>query len=271
MQSTRPIRALIRGFDALTVLNMTDGATVSQIAHEIRLPRTTVYRILETLREADFIFRDEADDRYRLTGRVRALSHGFADETWIAQSAKPLIVDLGREIVWPISVATLCGSTMMIRETTDHNTPLAIERESAGMQASLLGTALGRAFLAFCPAPQRTGLLDELARSRKEDDKLARGPRDELLRTLSDIKLQGYATMARSRRLVEEMSLSVPVVLPDQVLAVLAVRFAPSTVPLPVALERYLPRLRRGAAKLSGLFLEHQATARGTSVSEPAV
>ena len=77
MDSTRPIRALMRGLDALTFLNLRAGATVSEVAHEIRLPRTTVYRILETLCNAGFVFRDEADDRYRLTILVRALSDGF--------------------------------------------------------------------------------------------------------------------------------------------------------------------------------------------------
>ena len=36
MESTRPIRALIRGLDALTVLNLRNGATVSEIAQEIK-------------------------------------------------------------------------------------------------------------------------------------------------------------------------------------------------------------------------------------------
>ena len=73
MESTRPIRALMRGLDALTVLNLRDGATVSEVAQEIRLPRTTVYRILETLCDAGFRIRDAADDRYRLTILVRGL------------------------------------------------------------------------------------------------------------------------------------------------------------------------------------------------------
>src|SRR5476651_172140 len=107
MESTRPIRALMRGLDALTVLNLRDGATVSEVAQEIRLPRTTVYRILETLCDARFVTRDAADDRYRLTIMVRALSGGFDDETWVTHIAKPLIHDLCREIVWPVSIATL--------------------------------------------------------------------------------------------------------------------------------------------------------------------
>src|ERR1700683_5303653 len=158
MESTRPIRALIRGLDALTVLNSRDGATVSEVAQEIRLPRTTVYRILETLCGAGFVFHDASDDRYRLTIMVRALSGGFDDDAWVTNIAKPSILELCREIVWPVSMQTLSGTTMMMRETTDHSSPLAIERYSAGFRAPLLTSAAGRVYLANSPAPQRDTL-----------------------------------------------------------------------------------------------------------------
>ncbi len=216
MESTRPIRALMRGLDALTFLNLRDGATVSEVAQEIRLPRTTVYRILETLCTTGFVFRDAADDRYRLTILVRGLSDGFDDEAW---------------------------------------------GYSAGFRAPLLTTAPGRVYLANSPAPQRETLIDILARSNKEEDKPARS-RVELQRMLADIKASGWATATRSRRLAEEVSLSVPVLLHDRVLASLTVRFAASAVPLKVALERFLPKLRQCAARISSLFSEQQAEAR---------
>jgi IclR family mhp operon transcriptional activator len=258
MESTRPIRALIRGLDALTVLNLRDGATVSEVAQEIRLPRTTVYRILETLCNAGFVFRDPSDDRYRLTIMVRALSGGFDDEAWVTQIAKPLINELCREIVWPISISTLSGTTMMVRETTDHSSPVAIERYSAGFRTPLLTSAGGRVYLAFCAASQRETLIDVLARSTKDEDKLARLQRPDLQRLLSDIKAQGYATATRSRRMVEEISLSVPVLLNDRVLAALTVRFASSALPLKTGVERFLPKLRHTAATISRSFLEQQ-------------
>ena len=271
MESARPIRALTRGLDALTALNTRDGATVSEVAQEIRLPRTTVYRILETLCDAGFVFRDAADERYRLTIRVRGLSQGFNDDAWMSQSARSLIFELCREIVWPISIATASGAAMLVRETTDHITPLAIDRSSAGAEAPLLTTAAGRAYLAFCPAAERDGLIDVLARSNKEDDKLARAPRDELQLTLSDIKRQGYAAVTRTRRLVDEVSLGVPVIASDRVIAVITVRFPSSAMPLQTAVERFLPKLRQCAAKISGSFLEHQAAAKAKSAPEAAV
>jgi IclR family mhp operon transcriptional activator len=269
MESTRPIRALMRGLDALTVLNLRDGATVSEVAQEIHLPRTTVYRILETLCNAGFVFRDAADDRYRLTILVRALSDGFDDEAWVTQIAKPFIYELCREIVWPVSIATLSGTNMLVRESTDHSSPLAIERYSAGFRAPLLATAGGRVYLAHCPASQRETLIEILARSNKEEDKPARA-RAELQRGLAEIKALGFATTMRTRRLVEEISVSVPVLLDDRMLASLTVRFAASAVPLKSGLERFLPKLRQCAAKISILFSQQQAEARTKGAPETA-
>jgi IclR family transcriptional regulator, mhp operon transcriptional activator len=259
MESTRPIRALLRGLDALAVLNLRDGATVSEVAQEIRLPRTTVYRILETLCGTGFVFRDPADDRYRLTLQVRGLSQGFHDDAWVTESAKPLIHELCREIVWPVSVATLSGTAMMLRETTDHVTPLAMERYVAGFRMPLLVSAAGRTYLACCAAAERDSLIEQLARSNKEENKAARGPRQELQRQLADIRARGYATTTRARRLAEEVSVSVPVMVHEHVLAVLTLRFVASAVPPQVAVERYLPRLRQCAARIGHSMLEQQA------------
>jgi IclR family transcriptional regulator, mhp operon transcriptional activator len=269
MESTRPIRALMRGLDALTFLNLRDGATVSEVAQEIHLPRTTVYRILETLCNAGFVFRDAADDRYRLTILVRGLSDGFDDEAWVTQIAKPFIHDLCREVVWPVSIATLSGTTMLVRESTDHSSPLAVERYSAGFRAPLLTTATGRVYLANSPAPQRETLIEILARSSKEEDRPAKS-RVELQRLLAEIKAAGYTTATRTRRLVEEVSLSVPVLLHDRVLASLTVRFTASAVPQKTGVERFLPKLRQCAAKISAQFSEQQAEALTKSTPETA-
>ena len=49
---------------------------------------------------------------------------------------------------------------------------------------------------------------------------------------------------SRTRRLVEEISLSVPVMSGERILSCLTVRFTATAVPLKTALERFLPRLK---------------------------
>jgi IclR family mhp operon transcriptional activator len=253
MDSTRPIRALVRGLEALTVLNLRDGATVSEVAHEIELPRTTVYRILETLCDSGFVYRDAADERYRLTILVCGLSAGFDDEAWVRQIAKPHLFELGESIVWPVHIATSSAAKLTVRETTDHLSPLAIERYSAGMRLPLLTTSAGRAYLACCSDAERDALVEALSRSKEGEARLARD-HAELSRLLAEVRSLGYATAARTRRLVEELSISVPVPLNNRSPAVLTVRFVASAVPLKTGLERFLPKLRHCAARISAAF-----------------
>jgi IclR family mhp operon transcriptional activator len=252
--------------DALKVLNLRNGATVSEVATEIKLPRTTTYRILETLCAAGYVFRDASDDRYRLTIMVRGLSDGFDDEAWVTQIAKPYIYDLCREIVWPVAIATLSGTSMMVRETTDHRSPLAIERYSAGFRVPLLTSASGRAYLASCTPQQRDTLLDILSRSTRDEDKLARN-RAEVQRIINEVRQQGYATAIRARRVSDEVSLAVPIQLEDRVLAALTVRFSATAVPMKLALERFLPKLRETAAKIRTRFGEQQGAAAASSAN----
>ncbi|HVO48043.1 MAG TPA: helix-turn-helix domain-containing protein [Steroidobacteraceae bacterium] len=255
MESTRPIRALVRGLDALTTLNLRNGSTVSEIAHQIRLPRTTTYRILETLTHAGYVYRDPTDDRYRLTIRVHCLADGFDDDAWVTQIARPCVDDLGRELMWPVAFASLSGTQMLVRETTDHRSPLAIERFSPGVRLPLLVTAAGRAHLAFCPAAQRESLLEILRRSGSEVDRLAQN-RGELDKILEETRQRGYASAVHAKRVSDEISMAVPILVEDQVLAAVVVRFAEKAVPFRTAVERFIPRLRDAAQKIRQTFIE---------------
>ena len=238
MESTRPIRALIRGLDALTVLNLRNGATVSEVAQDIRLPRTTTYRILETLSHAGYVYRDPVDD-------------------WVTQVARPFLNELTKDIVWPVAIASLSGTSMMVRESTDHRSPLAVERFSAGFRVPLLTSASGRVFLAFSPSAQRDSLLEILARSSRDTDKLAAN-RSEVNKILTEARTQGYATAVRPRRVTDEITMAVPIQLDDRVLAAVSVRFSGTAVPMKLAVERFLPKLRETAGNIRATFIEQQ-------------
>lgn len=74
-EPVRPIRALLRGLQALAALTAGEGLTVTETARRARLPRTTAYRVLETLRLGGYVERD-SDDRYRATAKAAELSLG---------------------------------------------------------------------------------------------------------------------------------------------------------------------------------------------------
>jgi len=249
--AVRPIRALMRGLETLQELNRRNGATVTDIAKAVKLPRTTAYRVLETLCVAGFAIRDTADDRYRLTIKVRSLSDGFDDEAWVHDIAKPMLAKLGKEVVWPLVIATLHGTSMLARETTDKDSPLALERYSAGVRMPVLNSSSGRVHLAFCSDEQRATLLDVLARSEKPEDKIARD-RALVNRILAEIKKNGWALYDNPN--FAELNLAVPVFAKGRVLAGLVMRFIRTAMTPDQAVEKYVPFLKRTADEIGKAF-----------------
>ncbi len=248
-ESTRPIRALNRGLDVLMELNRLQRAPINTLALAVKLPRTTTYRILETLRAAGYVERDRRDDCYLPTIMVCALSGGFDAEAALAQRAKPLLAALCKEIVWPLSIATPSGPNMLVRESTDRQSPLALEQNSVGTRIPMLTNAAGRAYLAYCTPPQRDALIDLLSRSSRPDDRLAQD-RQELERLLSETRAQGFGMATRARRVSEETSLAIPIQNQNRALATLMVRFSATAVPLRAAVDQFLPRMREVASTL---------------------
>ncbi len=266
MTSTRPIRALLRGLEVLHVLNQHNGATVSEVATAIDLPRTTTYRILETLCHAGYAYRAASDERYRMTILVRGLSDGFDDEAWVTQIARPYMYELCNELVWPVAIATLSGSTMLIRQTTDHRSPLAVEKRGPGFRVAILGSASGIAYLTWCPTEQRDALLDLLAKSKPPEDQPATN-RKKVLDLLLETRKRGYAAWRRPRRVSDELSLSVPILAGERLLASLTIRFSSTAVPEAEAIARFVPKLRTIAQRISEDFAsqsEQQALAIAT-------
>ena len=60
----------------------------------------------------------------------------------------------------------------------------------------------------------------------------------------------------RTRRVADEMAISVPVLVEDRVLATVAVRFSPSAVPPGLAVERFYPKMHETANTIRRRFRE---------------
>lgn len=273
MTSTRPIRALLRGLEVLHVLNQQNGATVSEVATAIDLPRTTTYRILETLCHAGYAYRAAIDERYRLTILVRGLSDGFDDEAWVTQIARPYMYELCNELVWPIAIATLSGSTMLVRQTTDHRSPLAVEKRGPGFRVPILESASGISYISFCPKEQRDALLDVLAKSKRPEDQAANN-RKKVYDLLLETRKRGFAIWRRPRRVSDELSLSVPILAGDRILASMTIRFSVTAVPENEAIQKFIPKLRSIAQRISENFLqqaEQQALAIASDSPPPGL
>ena len=247
MSSATGVRALTRGLEILRALNLGNGSSARQLAEATGLPRPTVYRLLGTLCDADYAARDATGDRYRVTNRVRGLSDGFDDEAWVVEIAIPLMKDLCDDIVWPVSLATLDRNAMLVRVTTDSQSPLTLTHFAAGDRLPVLEAATGRAYLAFCSEARCEAVLDMLARSEDPADEMARN-RPRVDRMLNETRARGFAI--RERGPFKTASLAVPIRAASGVVASLSMRYLDSAMELSESVERYIGPLRAAASAI---------------------
>src|SRR6202044_2652729 len=109
----------------------------------------------------------------------------------------------------------------------------------------------------FCPAVQRESLLEILRRSNSDSDKLAHN-RVELDKILEETRARGYSSAVHPRRVSDEITMAVPVLLEETVLGAVVIRFAEKAVPFKVAVERFVPKLRETAQRIKQTFSEQQ-------------
>ncbi|HNZ92149.1 MAG TPA: DNA-binding transcriptional regulator [Acidovorax sp.] len=190
----KDVRSLARGLDVLKALNRAPGgiASTTELAQACGTHRTTVKRLLETLRAEGFVRRGEREGQYYLTFEVRRLSEGFEDEAWVAQVAAPLMRASVRALLWPCDLGTMESGFMVVRESTHRFSALSQHRAMIGEKMPLFVTALGRAYLAACSDEQREALLALLAQRSDAIGDMARD-RAAVAETLRETRERGYA------------------------------------------------------------------------------
>jgi IclR family transcriptional regulator, mhp operon transcriptional activator len=252
MSAYKPVRSLQRGLEVLCALNRHNGASVQRLASACGLHRTTVQRLLETLRALGYVQKSASDDQYRLALGVRRLTDGFDDDAWVSAVADPALRRLHERILWPTNVATLDVDAMLIRESTHRYSPFSIHHATVGQRLPMLRSALGQAYLAFCPDDEREGILAILRASDGPDAALARDAafvRDVVRRA----RRSGYVAKPgdREKRIA---AMALPILRGERVFACINVVFFRKALSIPQALQKCLEPLRETVAEMaSGL------------------
>jgi IclR family transcriptional regulator, mhp operon transcriptional activator len=243
------VRSLERGLALLVAMNRRRLPSVVELAQDTRLPRPTVYRLLETLSRAGFIARASPHDRYCLTSRVRALSDGFTEDDWIAEIAAPMMTELTQRVVWPVALMTFEEGRMLVRETTHQASTLSIDHGMIGRSLPMLRTAAGRCYLAICPPKERRAILEMLSISKRSEDLGAREEK-RLTALLDEIRVKGYAIQDREIN-PKTTGIAVPIRLKARVLGSLSLIWISSALTIKRAETELLPMLTSTATHIA--------------------
>ncbi|QIL79063.1 DNA-binding transcriptional regulator [Diaphorobacter sp. HDW4A] len=248
----KEVRSLSRGLQVLQALNRAPGgiASTTELAQTCGVHRTTVKRLLETLRADGFVRRGEKEGQYYLTFAVRSLSEGFVHDDWVEQVALPLMRAALPDLMWPCDLGALEGGFMVVRESTHRFSLLSQHRGMIGEKLPLFFTAMGRAYLAACSEAELEGLLALLM---QRDDPVGAMARDRAAvdMLISETRARGYAVNDGDwEREAAVGAIAVPILCAHRLVGGINLIFPRAAVSSSELESRYLPRLKRLAARI---------------------
>jgi IclR family mhp operon transcriptional activator len=227
-----PVR---RSFAVLEALSHRRSTTLGVLAGETGLPRPTVVRLLHTLIALGYAARVSRQQGYRLTDKVLGLSESIRFVDHLVDAAIPHMRRFTEEHGWPLYLATLSAGAITIRHSTAPESPMSFEGAGLNLRRPVLISALGRAWLAFCPDEERRAILRDVGVTRRQaaafDAVLERVRRDGVAFTQPPrpTRLQGLAVAIRQG---------------DRVIGSLSMRYTRSAMSDADAAQRFGRRLQ---------------------------
>ena len=257
MEKESAVRAIGRGLAVLRVINRHGSLNMMAIAKLSAMPYPTACRIVDTLMDEGMVEREPSRKFYRATSLVMALSHGYQPEDDLATASAVPIGDLTKRYLWPISVCSRVGTTMMIRACSHRHSPKTLNMYYPGYTIPILGCSAGMAYLAHCDDNERAMIVGSLTTSQTADESLA-----DLDEVLGDIRRNGFASLELCDHTAnpgKTSSLSAPILVDGRCEGTVTLAFFASAVTMRDAIQSLAAPLRETARAIARSLAEKAA------------
>lgn len=153
-----PVKSLIKALVILEFLGTSEsGSTLTEISSKLRIGKSTVHRLLATLRNRDFVWFDSYSSRYILGARILQLSQQLAHQSILIRYGRPILSELSSLTGETCNLAILNGRSVLYLVTRESKNPLRMTG-IADKKIPAHCTALGKALLSSMSPEEITGL-----------------------------------------------------------------------------------------------------------------
>jgi DNA-binding IclR family transcriptional regulator len=159
LPSGPPVKSVDRALTVLNILAREGEASLSQMARELGVHKSTVGRLVETLVRHDLVDVPSGSGGYRLGVGCLRLAGATAARLDVSMEAQPVCDELSAAIGETTNVAiTREGVAINVCQAEAHST--VAMRNWIGQHTALHATANGKVLLAHLPEEDRAALLD---------------------------------------------------------------------------------------------------------------
>ncbi len=152
------VKSVIKGFQLLDIISEEGSIGLTELSRKSGLKKTTVFRLLETLRKIGLIDQDKSTQQFFLTLKVVTLSTRVLESLDLRQVSRPFIEKFVRDNGDSI-LLTILENDLIVTVDRIKGMERFQVKASIGDKEAPHCTASGKAILAFLPLEKRRSLV----------------------------------------------------------------------------------------------------------------
>jgi DNA-binding IclR family transcriptional regulator len=191
-KSKYPVKSLIKALRILDVLAESSGGRgITEVSQALKLGKSTVHRLLATLKDEGFVLFDPVTSRYILGSRVAKLGHQVSRQNPLLTFGVPIVQRLARECNETANLGILEG-TEVVYIAGEESREVLHNRFLMGYRAPAHSTALGKTCLSDLSMADILSLFKNTKRLQKVGLRTLETVKD-LLAELEAVRQAGIA------------------------------------------------------------------------------
>jgi len=222
--------------------------SLSEISKIVDAPKTTIFRLLKTLCELDYLKYDIQNRKYSLGVKVIFLDHLFLQNLEIREIARPYLERLSQEWDKGVNLLMLDKVEMVyVDRAKVHN--IRDLNVNVGRRISLHNTAAGRAVLAYLDKEKLLKIISEIEKDPKISLQIGKNG-NKLLRVLHEVRANGFA-ICDEEHTRGVRAIAVPIFTPEGVNYAINMVVASELVSIGELRKEYGPNLIKAGNEVS--------------------
>ena len=251
---------IVRTLDVLQALNKQTHCSLRSLHEATGIPKPTVHRLLQTLKNEGYVRSDIAKGIYSLTEKVRLLSEGYTECELVVELGGPILRRITRSTGLPLAIGIAERGQIVVRCSSMPYSPIGPSHTTIGNAHEMTVSAMGLAFLAFCNADERTNLVKSIEQALDPAEWKASSAR--LRADITLVRKRGFALRQPSPQ-HPSTTLAVPIQHQKQILGVLSLTTFPSLLKRGTAITDFTRTLVESSQEISDAVAAHQGGTAG--------
>lgn len=190
MAESRLIESVARALDILEILDSQGEMGITEIARQLGMEKSTVYRAINTLKVRRYVSQDPDTLKYSNSYKLFEMGHNVARGTGLPKMAYRFMRHLANNAKGAVNLGVRDGHKVVYIDKIESDETVKVCMK-IGQAIPLYCTGLGKSLLAFMPAQEVRSLL--VQESFEQFTAATHKNIETLLTDLAEIRQRGYS------------------------------------------------------------------------------